>query len=40
MSSNSNPFTMGAVTSKAFVPEGMVGYTEDYPNLGDTFGSV
>jgi hypothetical protein len=29
---------MTASTSKAFIPEGMVGYTDDYPNLGDNFG--
>ena len=31
---------MKATTAKAFVPEGMVGYTDDYPGLGDTFGQV
>jgi len=36
----SNPFSVAATTAKAFVPEGMVGYTEDYPDLGDTFGAV
>lgn len=38
MSAGANPFSMAASTSKAFIPEGMVGYTDDYPGLGDNFG--
>lgn len=37
MSAGANPFSMSASTSKAFIPEGMVGYTDDFPGLGDNF---
>jgi hypothetical protein len=40
MTANANPFSMSSATAKAFVPEGMVGFTDDYPNIGEAFGAA
>lgn len=40
MTANANPFSMKATTAKSFVPEGMVGFTDDYPNIGEAFGAA
>merc|ERR1712166_1192654 len=40
MTTNANPFSMSSSSAKSFVPEGMVGFTDDYPNIGEAFGAA